>query len=69
MLLHFLHDNKHNQPMGWLLAIEVTGLPAVDDTTVTTLIRDNSRMTQPILKPFESIEVKTLIIFLVYDKH
>ena len=42
-----------------------TGCPAVD---VTTLIAHISLMPGPIIKPFDSMKVKTGWIFLVYDK-
>ena len=41
-----------------------TGCPAVDDTT---LIAHISLMPGPIIKPFHSMKVKTVRIFLVYD--
>ena len=42
-----------------------TGCPAVDRTT---LIAPISLMPGPIIKPFDSMKVKMLRIFLVYDK-
>ena len=45
--------------------LESTGCPAVDRTT---LIAHISLMPGPIMKPFDSMKVKTGRIFLVYDK-
>ena len=42
-----------------------TGCPAVDQTT---LIAHISLMPGPIIKPFDSMKVKTGNFFLVYDK-
>ena len=50
---------------GWQCSGEDTGCPAVDRTT---LIAPISLMPGPIIKPFDSMKVKTGRIFLVYDK-